>query len=52
VQEEDVELKINVYRERMIEAIAYAGGLNIFWLMLFNCIARCLVRNQFHSSLR
>ena len=32
--EEDVELNIMIYRERLIEHLAYCGGLNLFWIVI------------------
>jgi len=43
--EEDVELHINVHRERWAEHLAYIGGLNLFWIMLFHCFLRCCTKN-------
>ena len=50
--EEDVELNIIVHRERWAEHLAFVGGLNLFWIMIFHCIFKCCTRNQFHASLR
>lgn len=50
--EDDVELNINVKRENWPEHLAYVGGLNLFWIMLFHCFLKCCTRNQFHASLR
>jgi len=35
-----------------MEHLAYVAGLNLFWIMLFHCLFKCCVRNQFHASLR
>ena len=50
--EEDVEMNINIYRERWLEHLAYVAGLNLFWFIIFYCCLKCFVRNQFHASLR
>jgi len=50
--EDDVELNINVHRERWAEHLAFVAGLNLFWIMIFHCFLRCCTRNQFHASLR
>jgi len=49
---QNLEKDIFIYRERWIEHIAYIGGLNLFWLIVFKLFLGCFTKNQFQTSLR
>ena len=49
---QNLEKDIFIYRERWIEHIAYIGGMNLFWVIVFKIFLGCCTKNQFHTSLR
>jgi len=49
---QNLEKDIFIYRERWIEHIAYIGGMNLFWVIIFKILLSCFTKNQFHTSLR
>jgi len=49
---QNLEKDIFIYRERWIEHIAYIGGMNLFWVIVFKLVLGCCTKNQFHTSLR
>lgn len=51
VHEDDLVDNILIFREKWIEHIAFIGGLNIFYLLVFYCLFKCCVSNQFNASL-
>lgn len=52
LQEQSWQNDIHIYRENWVSHLAYIGCLNLFWILLFNCVISCFVKNQFNSSLR
>ena len=43
MQEEDVAMDIYVWREPMMQHLAFIGGLNFFWSMIMWCFLKCWV---------
>lgn len=45
IHEDDLVDNILIFHERWIEHIAFIGGLNVFWLMIFYCLFKCCASN-------
>jgi hypothetical protein len=52
IHEDDIENNIIVYREKLMEHLAFIGGLNAFWIAFMWCLCKGFVNSQFDASIR
>ena len=43
--EENLQMDIKIYREKWIEHLAYAAGINLFWIIIFKMCMMCITKN-------